>query len=202
MPWSSEHKAGTRERILNAAAAAVRARGLSSSAVAHVMDDAGLTHGAFYAHFESKDDLVAAAIAHASAQTTRTFDRTVAAAHAGDPLMAVIDRYLNPAHVAHPERGCVVAALGPEAGRGSHHVRQTMAARIRGRIDRLRRLLPASRRRRDQQAAGAFACMVGGLILARGLPPAEAERLLSDCRSFLRDALANSSNRSAAARRS
>jgi TetR/AcrR family transcriptional repressor of nem operon len=193
MPWPETHKAQTRERILDAAAAAFRARGLSAVGVADVMDAAGLTHGAFYAHFASKDELMAAAIAHASGQTTRAFDRTADASDASDRLAAVIDRYLNPAHIAHPERGCAVAALGPEAARGSKKLRQTIAASVRARIDRLRRLLPASesKRLREQKAVGAFACMVGGLILARSLPQEEAEQLLTDCRLFLRDALSD-----------
>jgi TetR/AcrR family transcriptional repressor of nem operon len=134
---------------------------------------------------------MAAALEHASDQTTRGFDRTAAASDASDRLAAVIDRYLNPAHIAHPERGCAVAALGPEAARGSKTLRHTIAASIRARLDRLRRLLPTSesRRVRDQKAAGAFACMVGGLILARGLPQEEGEQLLNDCRLFLRSAL-------------
>ena len=132
--------------------------------------------------------------ARAGGQTTRAFDRTADAADASDRLMAVVDRYLNPAHLAHPERGCAVAALGTEAARGSKRLRQTIGISIRARIERLRRLLPASAstRARDQQAAGALACMVGGLILARGLPQEEGERLLNDCRIFLRTALGDS----------
>jgi TetR/AcrR family transcriptional repressor of nem operon len=164
---------------------------MSSVGVADIMDRAGLTHGGFYAHFGSKDDLLVAAIAHASGQTTRAFDRTAGQAGA-DRLGAVIDLYLTPAHAAHPERGCAVAALGSEAYRGSPEVRRTLAASIRVRLDRLRRLLPGSARRaRDQKAAGIFACMVGGLILARGLGKEEGERLLNDCRAFLHAALAD-----------
>jgi len=191
MPWSREHKAETRTRILDAAAAEFRARGISAVAVSDVMDRAGLTHGGFYAHFSSKDDLAAQALQHASTQTTAAFDRTATAADDAGRLQAVIDLYLHPAHLAHPERGCAVAALGTEAVRGPRSVRQSLSASIRARLDRLRRLLPGSdsRRVRDQKAAGVFACMVGGLILARGLGQQEGDRLLADCRAFLRSAL-------------
>src|SRR6185436_7342250 len=108
MPWTEEHKSETRERILEAAAAAFRARGVDAVGVGDVMGRAGLTHGGFYAHFSSKEQLVAEALGHASGQTTRKFDRTAASGGA-DALRAVIDGYLDPAHVAHPERGCVVA---------------------------------------------------------------------------------------------
>jgi len=191
MPWADNHKAETRGRILDAAAAAFRAEGLDAIAVGDVMSRAGLTHGGFYAHFASKDQLVAEALKHASAQTTRKFDRTAEGAGAA-ALRTVIDRYLDPAHLAHPERGCVVASLGPEAARGPRAVKASLGQSIRNRLERLRRLLPrsVSGRARDRQAAGAFACMVGGLILARGLERDEAERLLADCRRFLHDALA------------
>jgi TetR/AcrR family transcriptional repressor of nem operon len=190
MPWTEEHKAETRERILEAAAAAFRAGGMEAVGVGDVMGRAGLTHGGFYAHFSSKEQLVAEALRHASRQTTRTFDET-AEAGGTDALRAVIDRYLNASHLAHPERGCVVAALGPEAARAPRTIRQSLGQSIRARLDRLRRLFPASmsKRARDERAAGAFACMVGGLILARGLEHDEAERLLADCRAFLHDAL-------------
>ena len=190
MPWSSTHKTKTRERILHAAASAFRAEGVAAIGVGDVMGRAGLTHGGFYAHFESKEQLVAAALRYASGQTTRAFDRT--AASAGDrALDAVIDGYLDPAHLAHPERGCVVASLGPEAARGPRGVKRSLGQSIRARLDRLRKLMPASlsKRARDEKAAGAFACMVGGLILARGLGEEEGERLLEDCRAFLHQAL-------------
>jgi TetR/AcrR family transcriptional repressor of nem operon len=191
MPWSPEHKAHTRERILAAAAAAFRTRGMAAVGVADVMDDAGLTHGAFYAHFASKEALMAAAIEHASGQTTGAFDRTAAAAAVPDRLLAVVDRYLNPEHLAHPERGCAVVTLGPEAARGSKTLRRTIATSIKARIDRLRHLMPrsASRRARDQRAVATFACMVGGLMLARALPRTEGEQLLNDCRLFLHEVL-------------
>jgi TetR/AcrR family transcriptional repressor of nem operon len=192
MPWAEKHKAETRERILDAAAAAFRADGVDGIAVGDVMSRAGLTHGGFYAHFASKEELVAEALRHASRQTTRKFDRTAATAGA-DALRAVIDSYLDAAHVAHPERGCVVAALGAEAARGPRAVKVSLGQSIRARLDRLRRLLPASlpTRARDRKAAGVFACMVGGLILARGLQREESEQLLADCRAFLDDALAD-----------
>jgi TetR/AcrR family transcriptional repressor of nem operon len=190
MPWTEEHKVETRDRILDAAAAAFRSDGVDGVGIGDVMARAGLTHGGFYAHFSSKEQLVAEALRHASAQTTRRFDRTAESGGA-DALMAVIDRYLNLTHVAHPERGCVVAALGPEAARSPRAIKQSLGQSIRARLDRLRRLFPASmsKRARDEKAAGAFACMVGGLILARGLEHDEADRLLADCRAFLHDAL-------------
>src|SRR2546421_9905820 len=108
MPWSSTHKTATRQRILHAAASAFRAEGVAAIGVGDVMGRAGLTHGGFYAHFESKEQLVAEAPRYASRQTTRTFDRT--AASAGDRgLEAVVHGHLDPARHAPPERRGAVA---------------------------------------------------------------------------------------------
>lgn len=190
MPWPEAHRARTRERILAAAAAAIRANGVGELGVADVMRRAGLTHGGFYAHFASKDELVSAALAHASGETVRTFERAGSDVDVSDRLKAVIDMYLSPAHLAHPERGCTIAALGPEAARGGAKVRRGLRAAIRARLDVIRRLLPGpSSERRRREAAGVFACLVGGMILARGLGDTEGTRLLDDCRAFLKDAL-------------
>src|SRR5262245_58483991 len=135
MPWPESRKAETRDRILAVAAAALRAEGLGAVGVADLMSRAGLTHGGFYAHFASKEELLAEALRHASGQTTRAFVRGAAAAPEADRLSAVIDMYLSPSHLAHPERGCVVATLGPEAARTGGKVRRSLADSIRARLN-------------------------------------------------------------------
>ena len=111
-----------------------------------------------------------------------------------DQLLNVALAYLSPRHLIHPENGCPVAALGPELARSSKKVKQKLAAAIRTRLKNLSDLtssrVPLEKRR--QRTAGAVACMVGGLVLARGLKEAEALELLKDCHAFLRDALADS----------
>ncbi|WP_457767037.1 TetR/AcrR family transcriptional regulator [Cyanobium sp. ULC065] len=108
MRYADGHKQAVRERILRAAAAELRRQGLSGIGIPALMKQAGLTHGAFYSHFQSRDALVAEAI------------RTAAAASAEGPLAEGLSLeqslafYLSPEHVAHPERGCVIAALGGE----------------------------------------------------------------------------------------
>jgi TetR/AcrR family transcriptional regulator, transcriptional repressor for nem operon len=191
MPWSKDHKAETRARIVHAAAAAFREHGLAQVGVADVMRRADLTHGGFYGHFASKDDLVAAVVAEAPAESGASLQALRGADTSGGALDEAL-AYLSPEHRAHPERGCVLAALGPELARGSGHVRQPLAAAIRRRLSRLAtslssRLSPAARRRR---AAGTLACMVGGLVLARGLEESEASEFLKDVRAFVREALA------------
>jgi TetR/AcrR family transcriptional repressor of nem operon len=190
MPWAKEHKAETRARIVHEAAAAFRERGLAEVGVAEIMQRAGLTHGGFYSHFHSKDELIAVAVAQAG----RDGDASLAALHGGAPPHDPLDEataYLSAEHRAHPERGCPLAANGPELARGPSAVRTSIAAEIRRRIARLMELCPVrralARRRRD--AAGTLACMVGGMVLARALPDAEAHELLGEVRGFLKVAL-------------
>jgi TetR/AcrR family transcriptional repressor of nem operon len=193
MSWPKNHKQATRQRIVEAAAAAFRERGVADVGVAEIMRRAGLTHGGFYAHFDSKDDLLGAALDHAATQVTSMLETAVKNRPGQDQLLNVALTYLSPPHLIHPESGCPVAALGPELGRSSKKVQQKLAAAIRTRLknlsDRISSTVPLEKRR--QRAAGAVACMVGGLVLARGLEEAEALELLKDCHAFLRVALAN-----------
>ena len=189
MPWPKEHKAQTRERIVEAAASAFREAGVSQVGVADVMRRAGLTHGGFYAHFDSKDDLLAEALPHATLDSRANLDRLQGAAPKG--LLGAANAYLSPEHMSHPEMGCPIAALGPELTRSAPSVRQSLAREIRNRLDQLAALLPprTPSERRRQEAAGALACMVGGIILARGMKQPERAAFLADCRVFLSDAL-------------
>src|SRR5262245_21351607 len=95
MPWPRDHKARTRERIVRAAAAAFRARGVGEVGVHDLMARAGLTHGGFYAHFDSKDALVAAALDAADEETLAFLGQD------RPDLAAVVDAYLSPPHAAH-----------------------------------------------------------------------------------------------------
>ena len=193
MPWSEEHKQKTRDRIVDSAATVFRERGLGQPSVAEIMQRAGLTHGGFYAHFKSRDELVAEAIAHASAQVGSLFATGAVDVASDDPVLDVARKYLSPSHFSHPGRGCPIAALGGELTRSSQKVRGALSKEIRKRLAKLydwtaARLSPDIRRR---QAAGALACMVGGMILARSLKEPEGLEFLEDCQGFLRNALSS-----------
>jgi len=117
MPWPKDHKAKTRQRIVETAAVAFRDRGVDSVGIDEIMAAAGLTRGGFYAHFASKEELLEAALAFAGAETiARLSNAKAEGAGAGD-LLAVVDAYLSEPHAAHREHGCPVAALGPEIAR-------------------------------------------------------------------------------------
>jgi TetR/AcrR family transcriptional regulator, transcriptional repressor for nem operon len=203
MPWPKEHKRNTRERIVAAAAAAFRQQGIDQVSVADIMKRAGLTHGGFYAHFTSKDDLLIEALAHASTQVTTMLESPPADPASADRLLPAAMTYLSSFHLAHPEQGCPVAVLGPELIRTSQKFRNELTAEIRSRLNQLYDLtspeLPPKIRR--QQIAGALACMVGGLILARGLKESERRKFLEECHSFLRAALVDSNPKGATPKR-
>lgn len=190
MPWPKQHKAQTRDRIVDAAAAAFRESGVSQVGVGEVMRRANLTHGGFYAHFDSKDDLLAEVVPHAMSDSSANLGRLQREGASG--LLEMANAYLSPEHTSHPEMGCAIAALGPELTRSAPPVRQSLAGAIRKRlnelVDLIPRRVPAGRRRRD--AAGALACMVGGVILARGMKPSERAAFLAECRAFLNESLA------------
>jgi TetR/AcrR family transcriptional repressor of nem operon len=99
--------------------------------------------------------------------------------------------YLSSAHCAHPEWGCPIASLGPDLVRSSTKAQRALAADIRKRLKQLFDLTPAETpaEARRRQAAGAFACMVGGLIIARGLGESDGLEFLKDCKRFLGEAL-------------
>ncbi|MGO8916194.1 MAG: TetR/AcrR family transcriptional regulator [Stellaceae bacterium] len=191
MAWARDHKAATHRRIVETAAAALRKRGLNGIGIAELMKEAGLTHGGFYAHFKSKDALIAEVLSLAGGKTRASMSEAAAAAPPGEALIAIADNYLTSRHREHPERGCVVAALGSELAREEGAAKQRLSAGITAALDRLAEAAPegddVSRRR---QATAAFAAMVGGLILARGVEsPDEADRILADVRAFLRASL-------------
>jgi TetR/AcrR family transcriptional repressor of nem operon len=191
MPWSKDHKQATRGRIVEAASSAIRARGAGGIGVAEVMEAAGLTHGGFYAHFASKDDLVSQAIECASEQSRSRLARTADKAPPGKKLQAVTDAYLSADHYKHPERGCLIAAIGPELTRGQGPASRAFGKVVRERLAWLEGLATAkTKAKRRRQAAGAYATMVGALILSRAMGDAgEGEEYLADVRQFLRDQL-------------
>jgi TetR/AcrR family transcriptional repressor of nem operon len=195
MPWPRHHKADTRARIVAAAAGAIREHGPDGVSVAGVMDRAGLTHGGFYAHFGSKDDLLAEAFEKANEEAMEPLTRSAGASPDSGQLRAVIDAYLSPWHLTHVDAGCPVAAIAPEASRGGGRLQRHLSRAIQARIDWLRTLLPGKRKsgKHDDDAVGALACMVGGLVLARALAGEDGREVLAATRRFLHRSLPPSS---------
>jgi TetR/AcrR family transcriptional repressor of nem operon len=191
MPWTSEHKENTRRRIVDAAASAFRAKGVSGISLADLMRQVGLTHGGFYAHFKSKEDLIAATLAELHDVRMARFDE-IAKETPDVALLRAANFYLSSRHREHPEAGCAVATLGSELARTEGAARSQIGTNIEAWLDRFAEVAPGKEGDdRRRQARGAFAAMVGGLILARGVEDAHlSDEILGDVRTFISEALA------------
>ena len=164
MRYEKGHKQATRNRIIETAAARFRRDGIDGVGVADLMGGAGLTHGGFYSHFSSKEELVRAAVEMSAERGRAKFRKRVAEAG----LEGWIRHYLRPSHRDHPERGCMIAALGSELARHPAGTRSVFAQNgtvMSELIQQLPATIPPARRR--QVAVGVFAAMVGALQLAR-----------------------------------
>ena len=174
-------KEQTRERILRAAARAIRRRGYEGVGVAEVMKDAGLTHGGFYAHFASRDALLAEAAEQAGAESTENLSRAIARAKPGEEVMALVDAYLADRHVEAPAHGlgCALAASGSEVPRQSPDVRRAVTRRIKELIGLVERQFPEwGKQVAHEQALAIVPSMVGALMLARAVDDPQLSRAI------------------------
>jgi len=163
-------KEATHERIVGAAARAIRRSGYNGTGVADIMKDAGLTHGGFYAHFASRDAMLAEAADQAGAESVARLKRIAAAAPPHEALRSLIQAYLSKAHVEDAETGCPVAALGSEMPRQASKVRRAATRRIKEMIDVVIRHWPdQGEPAAYQHALVTVATMVGALMLARAV---------------------------------
>ena len=183
-------KEETRERILRVAARAVRKYGYEGVGVVDVMNEAGLTHGGFYAHFESRDALLAAAADQAGAESIEHLTRAIAAAKPGQELTALVDTYLSDRHVAAPEDGCAIAAAGTEVPRQQTEVRRAANRRIKDLIGLIERQFPEwGRGTAHDKAMGIAATVVGAVVLARAVDDAQlSSRIRKAARELIRAA--------------
>lgn len=167
MKVSREQAALNRERVLDTAAQLFRERGFHGVGVADLMKAAGLTHGAFYGQFSSKEDLMAQACARAYEDLAGHW-RAAAERSPDKPLAAMVASYLSAAHRDAPGEGCVTAALGAEAAREGAGVRHAITEGTRAQLEALTALSPgASKAERRQRAVVTLAAMVGAMVLAR-----------------------------------
>ncbi len=163
-------KDATHERIVEAAARAIRRSGYGGTGVADIMQDAGLTHGGFYAHFASREAMLAEAADRAGAEGVAAVARIAAAAPPQRALQALLRAYLSKAHVDGVETGCAVAALGSEMPRQAPEVRRAATRRIKEMIDLVARQSPDwGQPGAHQRALVTVATMVGALVLARAV---------------------------------
>jgi TetR/AcrR family transcriptional repressor of nem operon len=187
MRYDSDHKGETRRRVLKEAAREIRAKGPAGIAVAGIMARAGLTHGGFYAHFKSKDDLVAAAIETMFEDARGRFELST---ESDDPRLALrgyVDFYLSPQHRDSRERGCPLPSLSGDLAR------LDAGARVRfgdGGAALTERLTTALERHGIADPANAASSMlaelVGAVTLARAVAdPAQSDAILGRARAAL-----------------
>ena len=186
MPWDEKHKQTTRERIVAVAARAIRARGPNGVSVAEIMKEAGLTHGGFYGHFVSKDDLVAQASQRAMARAAMNWTNVTAGAPK-NPYAALLEHYLSPRHRDDPGHGWAFAALSGQAARCGKPVRSAFASGLEALIEIIAKAVPSrSKSGRRRKAVAAVAELVGALMLARAVDdPALSNEILDAAKQEL-----------------
>ena len=183
MRVSRDKAAENRERIVDTASRLFREKGFDGVGVDAIMNGAGLTHGGFYGHFGSKDDLAAEAIARALERSDEKQSRYA-------NLTDLVSEYLSERHCADRANGCAIAALGADMARRRDGVRRGLTKHVRGQLDRFTHLLgngPAERRRK--RAIATLTGMIGALTLARAVDdPALSKEILAVARDALGEA--------------
>ena len=165
-----------REQIVAGAAKRFREFGFDGMSVADIMKDVGLTHGGFYRHFSSKEELIAAAVERAFSDIIERLQK-VAEEAAGDRLAAAVSAYLSQRHHDRPELGCPLSALGGELGRQPASVKLVVTEGESRMLDFLRTIVPGKTKSlRRSQAIVALASMVGGMVLARASASSELSK--------------------------
>jgi TetR/AcrR family transcriptional repressor of nem operon len=167
MKVTREQAAENREKIIAVAGKLFREKGFDGIGVADLMQAAGLTHGGFYGHFKSKDDLAAQACRRAFARSAESWAAVVENA-SGDPLASICRQYVSERHRDAPGKGCLFAALAPDAARQSRPVRQAFTDGLETLTALLAKLAPGrSAAAKRKKALATIAEMVGAIVLAR-----------------------------------
>lgn len=179
MGYSQAQKAESRARVLDVAAQQIREHGIDSLGVADCMRAAGLTHGAFYAHFDSRDALIVAALEQAIAEGHTRIDARIrdAEAHGKTPLEAMATSYLSEKHLNNAGKGCALCALAGEA----RHADQIVKALLTSHLHTLAsRIADAAGTDNEDRGLALLSTVIGAMTLARGVDDsALATRILS-----------------------
>ena len=187
MRYRPEHKAEIRQKIVKDASRRVRSEGIAGAAASAVMRDAGLTHGGFYKHFESKDELLIESLSEAFQDVANRLAQVAEQSHPETAWKAIVKAYLSLEYCDHIECGCPLPALAPELARAGH----TMKPRIFEELKKYRsRMLPfmPGQRTADKERAffSLFSTMIGAIEIARMLPePKMRENVLASARELL-----------------
>ena len=201
MRYPPDHKEKTRNRILEAAGRTFRRDGYSATGIDAVMAEAGLTAGAFYGHFDSKDDLLHAAIENSFENARHLREQNLEGLEGLDWVFGLIDNYLSIGHFENVEVGCPLPSLAPELGRGNSQLRRSFQRQLTQWAGELEATLSGALRaaatgvHEDTTvrglAYGVISTLVGAMTLARAMPTAEqAHRVLDGARRTAKAAVA------------
>jgi TetR/AcrR family transcriptional repressor of nem operon len=191
MRYDSEHKERTRKRVLAEAAAAIREQGPDKVGVAGLMAKAGLTHGGFYAHFKSKDDLIAQAIGQMFEDSYGNFLHWTKDQTPAEGLARFIDNYVSARHRDAPDRGCPIPSLSGDLARMPPEARERFTQGVTTLTDAIAGLLgQTGKPDAEDLAASTIAEMIGALALSRAVgDPATSDRILERSRRVLKQRL-------------
>lgn len=198
MRVSKEQAAQNHRKIVTAASRLFRERGINATGVDAITEDAGLTHGAVYSQFGSKEAIAAEAMREALAGSRRLWRRVLERNGRGKAFPVIVARYLSRDHRDSTGTGCVVAALGSEIAKQPARVRDAFTAELEQALDFIAGLMPrTSRSRSYEDAIAAFAIMAGALILARAVSDERLSNRILDTTAKRVMHLARSEDRSA-----
>lgn len=187
MRVSREAMAEHHQEIVEVAARMLRERGIKGTSVADLMQAAGLTHGGFYRHFESKDALVAEAVQSIHDTLVKGLETKADKASEADAVDDYVAKYLSQGHVANPAIGCPMAAFGVEAARETAEVRRAFANGTQRTIDKFSAGLRGTPSERRTKAIQMFITLVGAVVVARAVGDCELrEEVLATSREALR----------------
>lgn len=184
MRYRPGHKGEIHQKIVKDASRRVRAEGINGAAVSTVMRDGGLTHGGFYKHFGSKDELLKESLSEAFREIAERLAEVGEKSPPESAWKAIVNVYLSLEHCDHAECGCPVAALAPELARASEAMREPIVAELVQYKNRMIPLMPGQDKERAFFVI--FSTMIGAVAIARILPdPAARASVLATARDFL-----------------
>ena len=187
MRLTKEQAKQNRHRIVDTASRMFRLHGMANVAVADVMKESGFTHGGFYNHFKSKDELAAEAIASAFDVVTRGISEKLASGETPqNSLSSFVDQYLNPSHRDTKSGGCPASALCVDAARNGKAVQNAFAKGVESYLDMIAAQMDGDQQEARQQAIALFSGLVGAMMLSRAVKkgdPKLSNELLSSARN-------------------
>jgi TetR/AcrR family transcriptional repressor of nem operon len=177
MRYSAEHKQETREKIVRTASRHLRKHGRKGVGIVELMSNLDLTHGGFYKHFASKEQLLAEAVAKAFDETESRFTEAVSKAKPGTELRTLIEYYLSLEHCGNSSEGCPMAALASEISRFPRPVRAEIDRALKRRVKRVARLMPgATEKERERNCMALLSGLIGTVSVARAVADPETRK--------------------------